>query len=842
MNLDSISEQTWLSVINGERNVQFEFLALQLFLANLRHRLQTKTTSVAGCIAELKTFYAQFNRLPMAENDFAKIANQQPSGTGHLLEVGEVGRRILAGQSLILAGAEELLVKLPPGNWIGGTTPYFMAESGGCLCRDKIFVTEIPGACQTSARVYSEAELCHIFAEAETGGISFVILPADSRTHLEFALHAPCYADFALHPLVGWVAGIDPATTGQATAKVFCGGPQALGDAAAVMRVKLPSDCLAQVKTINLFKPGGGPTIKFPNTGLSATTAIIGGQERNLAEYLQQVQADLRLPLVANYYGAMVNVSIRSVVSESGRIEFYAPVIAGIAYKLALPIQDYVSEFETRVAALPPGNVLFACNCILNFIHSKLEGRRIGLLGGPVTFGEIAFQLLNQTLVYVEIVQVAAPEARSPGTQLDAAMAQLAAAHAELAASEQRFRLLREAMPVGIVLTDSAGKLLYESPYCGKVRGTSNQAGRSWTEDIHPDDLPGVLAVLAQGHRDGCDFSHEFRFVHPDGTICWVHSQSAFLRSESGNLTGSITLVQDITGRKQGEIELERVNQELIQASREAGIAEVTTGVLHNVKNVINSVNVSAGVIAGQVKNSKSASLAKAAALLREHAADLGAFLTEDPKGKMVPGYLEQLARHLAAERTALLEELLQFEQNVRHISEIVTMQQNYAKVGGTSENVGPVKLMEDSLRFNTASLARHGVQVVREYEPNLPEITVEKHRVLQILVNFICNAKHACQAAGRRDRKLVVRVTHGGPFVNFVVMDNGVGIPPENLGRIFEHGFTTKKSGHGFGLHSGVLTAKELGGELQVQSDGVGTGATFTLRLPVGRPAPNIA
>jgi PAS domain S-box-containing protein len=839
MNLDLISDSDWISVINGEREVQFEFLALQLFLANLRHRLQTQAICVEGCIRELKSFYAKFSRLPMAEKDFAKIANREKANSGQLLEVAEVGRKILAGQSLILAGAEELLVKLPPGKWIGGTIPYFMAEGGGCFCQDKIFVTEIPGEYQASTRVYAEAELGRIYEEAEAGGISFVILPADSRTHVEFALHAPRYADFALHPLVGWVAGIDLAMTGKATAKVFCGGPQVLSDAAVVMRVKLPDDCLAQVKIINLFKPGNGQAIKFPTTGLSATTAIVNGREQNFAEYLQQVQADLRLPLVANYYGAKVNVSIKSVDAQSGRIEFYAPVIAGIAYKLANPVQDYVSEFEACVNELPPGNMLFACNCILNYLHSKLEGRRISRFSGPVTFGEIAFQLLNQTLVYVEIVKIPASEGSATGPESNTTMVQLAAAHEELAACEQRFRMISESMPVGIVLTDGAGKLLYESPFCRKLRGAvSDQPGRSWAEDLHPDDQPRVLATLAESLRDGRDVNHEFRFVHPDGKICWVHSQTAFLRSDTGEITGRVGIVQDITGRREGEIELERVNRELVRASREAGIAEVATGVLHNVKNVINSINTSASIITEQVQNSKSSSLARAAALLREHASDLAMFLIHDPKGRMLPGYLEQLALQLAAERGALLEELRMFGQNVQHISDIVTMQQTYAKLGGTSEKIGPVVLMEDSLRFSSAALTRHGVEVVREYAPDLPEIIVEKHKVLQILVNFIRNAKHACQAAERRDRKLVLRVTNGGEFVSFVVKDNGIGIPPENLGRIFEHGFTTKKSGHGFGLHSGVLATRELGGELLVHSDGVGTGATFTLRLPVCWPA----
>jgi signal transduction histidine kinase len=347
-----------------------------------------------------------------------------------------------------------------------------------------------------------------------------------------------------------------------------------------------------------------------------------------------------------------------------------------------------------------------------------------------------------------------------------------------------------------------------------------------------------VTAALKDSEREGRDLIHEFRIVGPDGKVRWVHSRSTLLWSETGEITGRVGTLQDITERKEAETQLERVNQELIESSREAGMAEIANGVLHNVKNVINSINISAGVISEQLHKSKSSSLAKVTALLREHAGDLGSFITKHPNGKFLPGYLEQLDERLAAERAALLGELQTFETNVQHIKDIVTMQQNCAKQGGTSEKVKPVDLMEDSLRINAAGLARHDILVVRENDANLPEITVEKHKVLQILVNFIVNAKHACLTSDRPDKKLVLQVTNGGEFVHFAVRDNGIGIPPENLNRLFEHGFTTKKEGHGFGLHSAALAVRQLGGDIQAHSDGVGKGATFSLKLPLCRPA----
>ncbi len=281
------------------------------------------------------------------------------------------------------------------------------------------------------------------------------------------------------------------------------------------------------------------------------------------------------------------------------------------------------------------------------------------------------------------------------------------------------------------------------------------------------------------------------------------------------------------------EQELESVHQQLVEASRRGGMAEIATNVLHNVGNVLNSVNISTGLIVQSVKQSKTSSLARVVTLLQEHAHDLGAFITHDSRGKHVPAHLAQLAEHLQAEQEGNLHELESLQRNVEHIKQIVAMQQNYATFGGVKEIINVVDLVEDSLRLNERALSRHEVQLIREFEP-VPPLNVEKHKVLQILVNLLRNAKHACQDAERRDKRLTVRVANGEGRVRISVMDNGVGIPPENLTRIFNHGFTTRKKGHGFGLHSGALAAKELGGSLTVHSDGPGRGAVFTLELPL--------
>jgi len=279
--------------------------------------------------------------------------------------------------------------------------------------------------------------------------------------------------------------------------------------------------------------------------------------------------------------------------------------------------------------------------------------------------------------------------------------------------------------------------------------------------------------------------------------------------------------------------ELTATHKELVEASRQAGMAEMATGVLHNVGNVLNSINVASACIADSLKRSKASSLVKVVELLREHKGDLATFLTKDTKGRQLPSYLEKLADHLISEQGVALGELAQLQKSIEHIRDLVTMQQSCAKRFGTAETLKVADLVGDALRMNANALARHEVHVTTECDDELT-VTAEKHKVLQILVNLLRNAKQACETSGHAEKKLTIRASNGQDRVRISVTDNGVGISEENLRRIFARGFTTKKDGHGFGLHSGQQAAKEMGGALLVHSDGLGSGATFTLELPL--------
>jgi NO-binding membrane sensor protein with MHYT domain len=286
-------------------------------------------------------------------------------------------------------------------------------------------------------------------------------------------------------------------------------------------------------------------------------------------------------------------------------------------------------------------------------------------------------------------------------------------------------------------------------------------------------------------------------------------------------------------------LELKEAQGELLTNARQAGMAEIANNVLHNVGNVLNSVNVSAGLIGDRVRDSKTQGLAKAVQLMNKHAADLGDFFSRDEKGKTLPGYLNKIVAALAAEKQSIVQELDSLTKSIDHIKDIVATQQSYSGSTSVTEPVQIDDLMEDALRMNTASIARHKITVFKDFA-DVPLLMLDRHLVLQILVNLIGNAKHAMDAVPDRSHQITLRVGIAEPIdrprLTIRVEDDGEGIAPENMTRLFAHGFTTRKNGHGFGLHSCALAAKEMLGTITAHSDGLGKGAAFTLDLPVNR------
>jgi C4-dicarboxylate-specific signal transduction histidine kinase len=251
------------------------------------------------------------------------------------------------------------------------------------------------------------------------------------------------------------------------------------------------------------------------------------------------------------------------------------------------------------------------------------------------------------------------------------------------------------------------------------------------------------------------------------------------------------------------------------------------------VGNVLNSVNVSATIVADRLRESRVGKIGELVETLQNHQGDLGDFLSNDPRGQRMLPYMSNLSHHLELEHEQLGKEVASLAQHVSHIKEIVAMQQTYARTSGCYEKLSPAELLEDVLGIVRPGLKRHNIALDIDRE-ELPPITTDRHKVLQILMNLLRNAKDALTMSGNPHRQIAIGMKRAGEDrIAIRVADNGVGIPPANLLRIFSHGFTTKKDGHGFGLHSSALAAKQLRGSLTVESVGANAGAVFTLELP---------
>jgi PAS domain S-box-containing protein len=303
---------------------------------------------------------------------------------------------------------------------------------------------------------------------------------------------------------------------------------------------------------------------------------------------------------------------------------------------------------------------------------------------------------------------------------------------------------------------------------------------------------------------------------------------------EDGKPLGLTLFGRDVTERKEAETKLSEMHRTLLDVSRQAGMAEVATGLLHNVGNTLNSVNVSANLVTERIRASRVGGLARATELLREHSENLGTFLSTDPRGKQLPGYLIAISGQLVEEQQALLAEQRLLTESIEHVKSIVSMQQEHARFSGVKEVLAVPRLIDDALRLHSSAFERLGIEIRREYA-EVPSILVDRHKLLQILLNLLSNARHALLDSGHADKRLTIRV---GPssdgHLRIQVSDNGVGIGPETLARLFTQGFTTKKDGHGFGLHISALAAAEMSGNLTCASEGRGQGATFTLELPI--------
>ncbi|OJH39720.1 ATP-binding protein [Cystobacter ferrugineus] len=427
-------------------------------------------------------------------------------------------------------------------------------------------------------------------------------------------------------------------------------------------------------------------------------------------------------------------------------------------------------------------------------------------------------------------------------TARDAAQATIERTVRELRDSQSKLNSVFESTDDIMVSIDAEGRLLTANSAARFVYehrgGIVLQAGMPLFQYEPPESRmawDARLVQVLQGQR------LRFEQLYQDQQGLLVLDTSVHpIVGEGGRVVGMTIFGRDVTARRQAETRLGEMHRTLMDVSRQAGMAEVATGVLHNVGNTLNSVNISTSLVIDQIRKSRVTSLTRVATLLREHLADIPAFIAQDPQGQKLPLFLIALSDQLQQERDSMLREMYSLGESVEHINSIVSMQQKHARAAGAVEHVAVPKLIDEALRLHAVSFERLNIHIERDYA-EVPPIFVDRHKLLQILINLVSNARHALVASPKKDKHMGIHVRSapGTGRLHIEVTDNGVGIAPENLGRMFSQGFTTKKMGHGFGLHISALAAAEMKGRLTCSSPGLEQGATFVLELPMQTELP---
>lgn len=388
-----------------------------------------------------------------------------------------------------------------------------------------------------------------------------------------------------------------------------------------------------------------------------------------------------------------------------------------------------------------------------------------------------------------------------------------------------------------VVITDADGRVDWVNHSFFNMTGFTlgEVQGDFLSEYLHgPDTDEAVAEQVNRAYQNRVGFDVEMVKYRKSGERFYMSIEGRPISSQQGVVNRYILIESDITSRVEAELESQRLNDELVKASRVAGIAEAATGVLHNVGNVLNSVNVSACLIQQRFRNSALQSLNRLSSLLDEHGDTFGHFVSTDARGQQLPRFLSKVTEAIHQERKHVASELQDLVSNVDHIKTIVSAQQSSARSKGLIERVQLADVIDAAINANRGSLSNHGIRIHQRMDDALPEIQTDKHKLLQILINLISNAKDAIKEHSPKDARVTISARTFDGKVVVDIQDTGVGISSEQLARIFRHGFTTKQHGHGFGLHSSANFATELGGSLSALSGGIGHGATFRLSLPV--------
>ncbi len=348
---------------------------------------------------------------------------------------------------------------------------------------------------------------------------------------------------------------------------------------------------------------------------------------------------------------------------------------------------------------------------------------------------------------------------------------------------------------------------------------------------IHPDDLVLAQAAWTEAMQESNQLHVNFRIVRPDGSIAHVDQVATVVTDPDTLERRMVGISIDVSERVEAEQRERRLQRQLREASHQAGMAEVATGVLHNVGNVLNSLGVASSTAQARLKSSQIERVAQVAGMLAQNRDRLAEFLTSDDRGKRMPDYLAALGTRLAADTGAVQQEFEAISGHVQYLRQIVQAQQSFARVGGACDEVDVAELVETALTLKGQEL--NGAHVVRDIG-GLPMVLTDRYKLLQIVVNYIGNACDALAANNPTAPRIAISARQLQDQLEIAVEDSGAGIAPELLPRVWEFGFTTKTHGHGFGLHSAAVAAQQLGGTVSAQSAGVGLGARFSVTIPL--------
>ncbi|MBI5742944.1 MAG: response regulator [Elusimicrobia bacterium] len=717
------------------------------------------------------------------------------TGEHSMMTVAELRSEMARGGYFVLAGDEKLLAQLPPGNWVGGTIPYFMAEAGGLLSQEKIYVLKLPEyISKAEIRTYPERALPEIYKDAPENGFSYMVMPASSKTHFSFALNAPGYSDFAASPLAGWIAGVAlPNATG-AVPKVFNGlSPEALEDAAVVLHASLPKGKTAVVGIINIFEPSNGDRLAFLSDGFSAAEVLVNGEKRNFARYIAEKKLDIKLPLVANCGGALVNVSFQEVDASGGEVRFFAPVFKDVEYRHAKPVGDYLRSFLDQKPGGIEDRVLFSCNCVLNYLYAGLEGRRTPGFTGPVTFGEIAYQLLNQTAVYIEIVTANLAERLRD----DTAMRRL---NSEIRRQRDEILVLQnglEQTTLGVVLTDTSGVIKYVNPaYTGLYGYEAAEVIGKTPRILKSGETPLPLyESLWKTLLSGRAWSGELRNRAKAGELVWVRVNISPIRDSDGKLTHFMAFHKDITLEKQ-------LVAEVVDSKRQADKAnqaksDFLASMSHEIRTPLNAI------------------------------VGMSELIDE-------AGLNKEQAQYLAVMRNAS-DTLLSLINDILDISKI--------EAGKIDIEKAPFNLEELVSKVSEMMAVRafkKNVEISFKIEADVPVfVEGDATRLRQVLMNLMGNAVKFVEKGWISLSVSRQKTGADGLQLLFSVRDTGIGIPPEKMGSVFEKftqadsSTTRKYGGTGLGLPISKMLIELMGGRIWLESEpGVGTTFFFTVNL----------